>query len=111
MSAYTLPSKPLPFWQRLLFAVPIFGRIGKEVAYGEEENFSYALFAFFCAWGCSIVLFGLPGLYLPAVALVPLLPPPLDDILSLDNKSGATNPLPLSLRTARYGGGRAVRQA
>lgn len=73
MSAYTLPAKPLPLWQRMLFAVPVFGRISKEVAYGEEENFVYALATFVCAWGCSILLFGVPGLYLPAVALVPVI--------------------------------------
>ena len=70
--AYTLPDR-LPLWQRLLFAIPFIGRISKEVAYGETENFVYALITLVCLWGCSIVLFGIPGLYLPAVALVPVM--------------------------------------
>ncbi|MEP2715614.1 hypothetical protein [Pseudophaeobacter sp.] len=70
--AYTLPDR-LPLWQRILFAIPLLGRISKEVAYGDEENFIYALVILVCLWGCSILLFGLPGLYLPAVALVPVM--------------------------------------
>ncbi|GAA6196138.1 hypothetical protein NBRC116598_15820 [Pseudophaeobacter arcticus] len=70
--AYTLPDR-LPLWQRFLFAIPLLGRISKEVAYGEEENFYYALAILICLWGSSIVLFGIPGLYLPAVALVPVM--------------------------------------
>ena len=70
--AYTLPDR-LPLWQRLLFAVPLLGRISKEVAYGEEENFIYALVILICLWGSSILLFGIPGLYLPAVSLVPVM--------------------------------------
>lgn len=70
--AYTLPEQ-LPLWQRLLFAVPFVGRISKEVAYGEAENFVYALISLVSLWGCSILLFGIPGLYLPALALVPVM--------------------------------------
>lgn len=70
--AYTLPER-LPLWQRLLFAVPFVGRISKEVAYGETENFVYALVSLVSLWGCSILLFGIPGLYLPALALVPVM--------------------------------------
>ncbi|EAQ45733.1 MAG: hypothetical protein BM560_15195 [Roseobacter sp. MedPE-SWde] len=70
--AYTLPDR-LPLWQRILFAVPLLGRISKEVAYGDAENFYYALGILVCLWGSSILLFGIPGLYLPAVALVPVM--------------------------------------
>ncbi|WP_278921291.1 MULTISPECIES: hypothetical protein [Pseudophaeobacter] len=70
--AYTLPDR-LPLWQRILFALPLLGRIAKEVAYGPEENFIYALISLVCLWGCSVLLFGIPGLYLPAVALVPVI--------------------------------------
>ncbi|MGR3623281.1 hypothetical protein [Pseudophaeobacter sp.] len=70
--AYTLPDH-LPLWQRMLFAIPLLGRISKEIAYGAEENFIYALASLVCLWGCSILLFGIPGLYLPAVALVPVI--------------------------------------
>ncbi|MCA0869765.1 hypothetical protein LCL97_02910 [Seohaeicola saemankumensis] len=71
-SAYTLPDR-LPLWQRLVFAIPILGRIGKEVAYGAEDNLLHAALAFVSLWGCCILLFGVPGLYLPAVGLAPLM--------------------------------------
>lgn len=70
-AAYILPERLSP-WQRILFAVPLLGRIFKEVAYGRDENIYYALATFVSLWGCSALLFGLPGLYLPAVGLVPV---------------------------------------
>lgn len=72
MPAYALPER-LSLWQRILFAIPLLGRILKEVAYGPEENFSYALAALVSLWGCSTLLFGLPGLYVPALCLVPVM--------------------------------------
>ncbi len=72
MSAISLPSN-LSVPQRILFALPILGRIAKEVAYGPEENIYYALATFVSLWGCSALLFGLPGLYLPALGLVPVI--------------------------------------
>ena len=72
MTTLSLPAR-LPLWQRTLFAVPVLGRVSKEIAYGPAENFAYALAAFVCLWGCLIMLFGIPGLYLPAVALVPVM--------------------------------------
>ncbi|MQY43145.1 hypothetical protein GG681_10875 [Epibacterium sp. SM1969] len=72
MAAYELPEKLTPF-ERVLFAVPVLGRISKEVAYGAKENLYYALATFLMGWATLVLLFGLPGLYLPAVALVPVI--------------------------------------
>ena len=72
MSAYTLPQR-LTLAQRILFAVPILGRIIKEVAYGPRENIYYALATFASLWASAVMLFGLPALYLPAVAMVPVM--------------------------------------
>lgn len=72
MSAYALPAR-LTLWQRLLFSVPFLGRIIKEVAYGPDENIYYAIATFVSLWGCSIMLFGLPGLYIPALCMVPMM--------------------------------------
>ncbi|ANP36194.1 hypothetical protein JL2886_01275 [Phaeobacter gallaeciensis] len=72
MTAYTLPER-LSLWQRLLFAIPLLGRICKEVAYGAKENIYYALGTFVSLWGCSVVMFGVPGLYIPALCLVPVM--------------------------------------
>ncbi|WOI31487.1 hypothetical protein R1T40_10950 [Tritonibacter scottomollicae] len=72
MTAYTLPPK-LTTFERIVFRLPILGRIWKEVSYGDEGNVYYALATFFSLWGILVMLFGLPGLYLPAVALVPIM--------------------------------------
>ncbi|SDD94855.1 hypothetical protein [Ruegeria marina] len=72
MSAIDLP-RNLPLGQRLLFAIPLLGRIAKEVAYGDKDNIYYAIAAGLSLWGCAIMLFGLPGLYLPALAMVPVM--------------------------------------
>ncbi|GLP85971.1 hypothetical protein [Tritonibacter mobilis] len=72
MTAYTLPPK-LTTFERIIFRVPVLGRIWKEVSYGDEGNIYYAIVTFISLWGISIMLFGLPGLYLPALALVPVM--------------------------------------
>lgn len=68
---YTLP-KQVGLGEKLIFRLPLLGRIYKEVAYGEADNIYYALASFISAWGCAVLLFGLPGLYIPAVCLVPV---------------------------------------
>ncbi|TMV09503.1 hypothetical protein FGK63_00050 [Ruegeria sediminis] len=72
MTALEMPRR-LPFWQRLVFAVPLFGWMARDVAYGDPDNLWYALIAVVSMWGCSLLLFGLPGLYLPALAMVPVM--------------------------------------
>lgn len=72
MAAYTLPPT-LTSFERVMFRVPLLGRIWKEVSYGDEGNIYYAIGAFLSLWGCLIMLFGLPGLYLPALAMVPVM--------------------------------------
>lgn len=72
MAAYTLPPTLTPF-ERVMFRVPLLGRIWKEVSYGDAGNIYYAIGTFISLWGCLIMLFGLPGLYLPALAMVPVM--------------------------------------
>ena len=59
MTAYTLPPK-LTTFERIIFRVPVLGRIWKEVSYGDEGNIYYAIATFISLWGISIMLFGLP---------------------------------------------------
>ena len=63
----------LPFAQRLLFAIPVIGWIAKDVLLGDKDNIWFALILFISLWMCSALTFGLPGLYIPAVAMVPLI--------------------------------------
>lgn len=72
MAAIDFPA-PRPLWQRLIFAVPLFGWIAREMADGDAENWYFGIAALFCMWGCSILLFGVPGLYIPAVGAVPVM--------------------------------------
>ncbi len=72
MSAIEAPRR-LPIWQRLLFAIPLFGWMAKDAAHGEAEDWGYTALAIFSMWGCSALLFGLPGLYIPAVMMVPVM--------------------------------------
>ncbi|NIZ14503.1 hypothetical protein [Phaeobacter sp. HF9A] len=72
MTAYTLPPKLSPF-ERIVFRLPLIGRIWKEVSYGDAHNIYYAIASFVSLWGILVMLFGLPGLYLPAVAMVPVM--------------------------------------
>lgn len=72
MSAIEMPRR-LPVWQRLLYTIPLFGWMARDVADGEPEDLGYTAAAIFSMWGCSALLFGLPGLYLPALAMVPVM--------------------------------------
>ncbi|MGA9251433.1 MAG: hypothetical protein WBV78_12815 [Roseobacter sp.] len=70
----TLASTPtrLPFWQRFFFAIPVIGWIAKDLAFGDKNNIWFAIIAFVSLWLSSALVFGLPGLYLPALAMVPV---------------------------------------
>ncbi len=72
MTAIEMPGRR-PLWQRLLFAIPLFGWLARDAANGKPEDLGYTAAAVVSMWGCSALLFGLPGLYLPAVAMVPVM--------------------------------------
>ncbi len=72
MSAIEI-TRRLPIWQRLFFAIPLLGWMARDAANGAAEDWYYTAAALFSMWGCSIMLFGLPGLYLPALAMVPVM--------------------------------------
>ncbi len=72
MSAIEMPRR-LPIWQRLVYSIPLFGWMARDVADGQPEDLWYTVAAIVGMWGCSIMLFGLPGLYLPALAMVPVM--------------------------------------
>lgn len=62
----------ISLWQRLFFAIPVIGWIAKDLMFGDKNNIWFALIAFVSLWLSSALVFGLPGLYLPALALVPV---------------------------------------
>ncbi|GAA6192852.1 hypothetical protein DS909_10915 [Phaeobacter gallaeciensis] len=72
MAATDFPTRP-PLLNRLVFAIPLFGWMAKEMAEGGADIWFFAIAAVVCMWGCSTLLFGLPGFYLPAVLFVPVM--------------------------------------
>jgi hypothetical protein len=71
MSVADIPASQ-PFWLKLLLAVPVIGWVARDLMFGDKDNIWYALVAFVSAWMSAAIVFGLPGLYLPALALVPV---------------------------------------
>lgn len=63
----------MPFWKRMFFAVPIIGWVAHDLLFGDKNNIWFALIGFVSLWLSSALVFGLPGLYLPALALVPVI--------------------------------------
>ncbi|MCB1405294.1 MAG: hypothetical protein KDK01_03305 [Rhodobacteraceae bacterium] len=57
----------------LVYRLPILGAIARELAEGDADFPLYLILALVSAWGCAIVLWGLPALALPAVALAPMI--------------------------------------
>ncbi len=72
MSSIEMPRR-LPVWQRLFYAIPLLGWLARDAAEGKPEDWGYTAAAIVSMWGCSALLFGLPGFYLPALVLVPVM--------------------------------------
>lgn len=67
------PTHRAPLWQRLFFIIPVIGWVARDLMEGDSDTIWYAIAAFVSLWLCCILLFGIPGLYIPAVSLVPLI--------------------------------------
>lgn len=65
------PPPDLPLWRRLVYAVPVFGWMLRDVLHGERDNIYYALFTLVALWIMAIMTWGYPAVILPALALVP----------------------------------------
>lgn len=70
-TAATPPS--LPLWQRVFFKIPVIGWVARDLLFGDKNNVWFAIIGFVSLWMSAALTFGLPGLYLPAVALVPVI--------------------------------------
>jgi hypothetical protein len=55
--------------RHITYRIPLIGRMAREVVEGDEENAFYAVLGGVSAWACLILLFGYPGLILPAIGL------------------------------------------
>jgi hypothetical protein len=61
-----------PLWQRLFFAIPVVGWIARDLIYGDSDTIWYLLAMLVSLWAISVMTFGVPGLYIPAVILAPI---------------------------------------
>lgn len=62
-----------PFWLRLFMAVPVIGWVARDLLFGDKDNIWYAIIAFVSLWASAVMTFGIPALYLVALALVPIM--------------------------------------
>lgn len=58
---------------RFLFAIPVIGWILRDLARDFDANIWYFLVALGSLWIIAVATWGLPALYLPAVAMVPVI--------------------------------------
>lgn len=73
MTATATPPARLPLWQRLFFAIPVLGWVARDLAFGDKHNIWYAITGFVSLWLSSALIFGVPGFYIPALALAPII--------------------------------------
>lgn len=67
------PTPALPLLHRVFFAIPILGWVARDIMFGDKNNIWFAIIGFISLWMSAALTFGLPGLYIPAVALVPVI--------------------------------------
>lgn len=64
-------NKRLPLGERMLYAIPIFGWMLKDVTYGAKDNIYWFIATMVMLWILAIIVFGYPAIIIPALALVP----------------------------------------
>lgn len=71
MTSATTQTRPT-FWLRVFLTIPVIGWVARDLLFGDKNNIWFALIGFVSLWLSSGLVFGLPGLYIPALALVPV---------------------------------------
>lgn len=57
----------------LVYRIPVIGAIARECAEGDADFPLMLVFALVSAWAVAVALWGLPALYLTALAIVPVM--------------------------------------
>ena len=65
-------TRPLPPMQKFKRDMQAFGRLVRDTLKGEALLWYLFALVVIALWATSAILFGLPGLYMPAVGLVPV---------------------------------------
>jgi len=58
------------FTRRVTYRIPLLGRIARETAEGDADTPFYAIAMVVGLWGSAILIWGYPGLIIPALILV-----------------------------------------
>ncbi len=58
--------------QPLIRRIPVIGGIARELAEGDGDYPFYLMLALVTGWASAVLVWGLPALYLPALALAPV---------------------------------------
>lgn len=66
----TTASTPSLF-ERIVFRVPVLGRMLREVVYGDKDNIYYFLFTVFTLWFLAIATWGYAAFIIPVLMAVP----------------------------------------
>jgi hypothetical protein len=61
----------LPLWERMIYAIPLIGWMLKDVVYGEPDNIYYLLAGIVFLWIILGIVFGYPGIIIPALIFAP----------------------------------------
>ncbi len=57
--------------KRFFFAIPILGRMLREVFYGDKDTIYYFLFTVFTLWFLAVITWGYPAFIIPLLCAVP----------------------------------------
>ena len=74
MTAHSDPTLPVRRRKQepLIRRIPVIGGIARELAEGDQNFPFYLMLAVLSAWACAVLVWGLPALFLPALAFVPV---------------------------------------
>lgn len=70
---YSNTTDERPRSKNILLSIPVIGWILRDLMYGDKDNIWYLIGGGLCLWALSVIKWGVLGLYLPAVAAVPVI--------------------------------------
>ena len=70
MAMQTLDApQPRYFTRHVTYRIPLIGRMAREVVEGDEANVWYAIAGWVSLWMSATLVFGVPGLVVPALLM------------------------------------------
>ncbi|QBY01611.1 hypothetical protein E2K80_13460 [Rhodophyticola sp. CCM32] len=66
----TPEAPPAHFTRKITYRIPLIGRMIREIVDGDEDTPFYAIAMVVSLWASAFLIFGYPGLIIPALILV-----------------------------------------